>query len=103
MAYYWGYAARTCGFVVDTEPAAGAVIVFSPGANGASPGGHVGYVEEAGPDYVLISECNVGHDSYYVEEPRWWEAGYPCAYRRIPRAGLDPGIEYIHGPAEPGP
>jgi surface antigen len=97
MADNWGYAARACGFVVDTEPAPGAVIVFPPGANGASSRGHVGYVEAVGPDYVLFSECNAGFDSYYSEEPRWWAGGYPCIHRRIPRDRLDPGIEFIHG------
>ena len=97
MADNWGYAARACGFLVNTEPAPGAVIVFSPFANGASARGHVGYVEEVGADYVLFSECNAGFDSYYGEEPFWWEGGYPCIHRRIPRDRLDPGIEYIHG------
>jgi hypothetical protein len=57
----------------------------------------VGYVEEVGSDYVLFSECNAGFDSYYSEEPRWWEGGYPCIHRRVPRDRLDAGIEYIHG------
>jgi surface antigen len=100
MADNWGYSARACGFVVDAEPAAGAVIVFPPWANGASPRGHVGYVEEVGSDYVLISECNADYNSLYAEEPFWSEAGYPCIHRRIPRYSLDPGIEYIHGRAE---
>jgi len=99
MADNWGYSARTCGFVVNTEPAPGAVIVFPPFANGASSRGHVGYVEEVGPDYVLFSECNAGFDSLYAEEPFWWEAGYSCIHRRVPRDRLDPGIEYIHGRA----
>jgi surface antigen len=102
MALNWPRAARLCGFQVDGEPAAGAVAVFPPGANGAFEAGHVAYVEEVTSDSVLISECNVDHASaYIVPGSRWWEAGYPCAYRRIPLERLHPGVLYIHGRAGP--
>lgn len=103
LAINWPYAAEACGYRVDGLPAAGAVIVFPPGANGAYEGGHVGYVEAVEADGLLISECNVTHDSAGIVEPRWWEAGYSCAYRRIPWTRLSPQVQYIHRWREPAP
>jgi surface antigen len=103
LAANWPYAAAACGFRVDGLPAAGAVIVFPAGANGAYEGGHVSYVEAVEPDVLFISECNVDHDSAGIVEPRWWESGYACAYRRIPWARLDPRVQYIHRWNEPLP
>lgn len=100
LAMYWPQAARLCGFRVDTEPAVGAVIVFPPGANGADAGGHVGYVEEVGTDYLLISECNVSPGYPCYEEPMYWVGGYFCANRRIDFAWLDSGVRFIHGREE---
>lgn len=97
LAMYWPQAARLCGFRVDTEPAVGAVIVFPPGANGADVGGHVGYVEAVGEDYLLISECNVSPGYPCYEEPMYWVGGYFCANRRIGFAWLDAGVRFIHG------
>lgn len=96
LAINWPYAAAACGYRVDGLPAAGAVIVFPPGANGAYEGGHVGYVEAVEEDALVISECNVTHDSAGIVEPRWWEAGYSCAFRRIPWSRLSPRVQYIH-------
>jgi surface antigen len=103
LAINWPRAAAACGYRVDGVPAAGAVIVFPPGANGAYEGGHVGYVEAVEEDALLISECNVTHDSAGIVEPRWSEAGYSCAFRRIPWARLSPRVQYIHGWQEPAP
>lgn len=96
LAENWAVSAQLCGFQVDQRPAVGAVIVFPPGANGASPGGHVGYVEAVGEDYVLISECNVTYGSPVAISPTWWEAGYYCAHRQISFDWLDPRVQYIH-------
>ncbi len=97
LAVNWAWSAERCGFYVDQVPAAGDVIVFPPGANGAYGGGHVGYVEEVTEDSILISECNVTHDASYSLEPWWWEAGYPCAFRRISFSWLDSRVQFIHG------
>ncbi|MBN1485577.1 MAG: CHAP domain-containing protein [Chloroflexia bacterium] len=100
LALNWAEAARHCGFRVDGEPAAGAVLVFPPGANGASPGGHVAYVEAVEGKGLLISECNVNHNSGAAIAPLWWESGYACAFRRIAWSWLDARVQYIHSPVE---
>jgi surface antigen len=107
LALNWPEAAELCGFRVDRQPAPGAVIVYPPGANGAWSGGHVGYVEEVGADYLLTSECNINHSSGWAVAPLWWEAGYECGFKHIPFAQLDPRVIYIHRrvapPAPPSP
>lgn len=68
-AHLWNDAARAANYVVDSRPAAGAVMVFEPGVMGASSGGgHVAYVErvergENGQIKITISEANVAYDS----------------------------------------
>jgi surface antigen len=99
LAANWAISAERCGFPVNERPAAGAIVVFPPGANG-SDSGHVAYVEKVGSSYVLISECNVTHNAVWTVEPSWWEAGYACAHRRIFFDQLDPGVLFIHRRAE---
>ena len=101
MAMNWPDSAGMCGFRVDREPEVGAVIVFPAGANGADWGGHVAYVEEVAADSILISECNVTHNSLFNQRPWWWEGDYACAFRRISFERLNPEVQYIHGQEEP--
>jgi surface antigen/peptidoglycan hydrolase CwlO-like protein len=61
----WYYNAAAFGFKEGNSPLPGAVIVFWPGGDGASPvWGHVGYVEAVGPasgipaGYFRLSEMN---------------------------------------------
>jgi len=96
LAMNWARSAERCGFPVDRRPAVGAVLVFPPGANGASSGGHVAYVEAVGATSLQISECNVSYNSPVAEFPHWWEAGYFCAHRSISFGRLDPRVQYIH-------
>lgn len=56
----WANSARAHGYRVDQSPSVGAVIVFAPGQDGASPlYGHVAIVEAVYGNRVLISESNV--------------------------------------------
>lgn len=56
----WANSARAHGYRVDQTPSVGAVIVFAPGQDGASPlYGHVAIVEAVYGNRVLISESNV--------------------------------------------
>jgi surface antigen len=55
----WANSARAHGYRVDHTPSRGAIIVFAPGQDGASPiYGHVGIVEAVnGNGTVTTSEC----------------------------------------------
>lgn len=53
----WGSAARAAGIPVSGKPKVGSVAWWKPGYHGASPGGHVAYVEAVRPDgSIVISE-----------------------------------------------
>jgi surface antigen len=57
----WGSAARKAGIPVSRTPRVGSVAWWKPGYHGASPGGHVAYVEAVRPDgSIVISEDNLG-------------------------------------------
>ena len=98
-AMNWADSARAYGFIVDQEPAVGAVAVFPQGADWANRFGHVAYVEEVGRDYLVLSECNVGCVEAYAGSS-WWEGWHLCRYRRVSLDQMDSRVEYIHGRGE---
>jgi len=57
----WGAAARRAGVPVGRTPRVGAVAWWKGGYHGASPGGHVAYVEDVRPDgSIVVSEDHLG-------------------------------------------
>jgi len=57
----WAGLARAAGFVISPRPAAGAIVVWQPGVEGAGAGtGHVGYVTSIGHGTFTTVEENVG-------------------------------------------
>jgi peptidoglycan hydrolase CwlO-like protein len=62
----WLSRAAAYGFSTGRNPRAGAIAVWRPGESGASPAGHVGYVESVGPEdgipagFFKVSEMNWG-------------------------------------------
>jgi len=65
-AFEWWSRARAYGYSEGHTPRVGAVAVWGPGRAGASPSGHVGYVEAVGPGDGIpagefkVSEMNWG-------------------------------------------
>ncbi len=65
-ANQWFSNAAAMGYLEGHRPAVGAVVAFWPGGDGAGSVGHVGYVEQVGPDggvppgYFRLSEMNYG-------------------------------------------
>lgn len=96
LADNWPWAAERCGFSVNIVPAVGAVIVYPSGANGAFPGGHVGYVVEVGADYLVSSECNTSQSRVRPGVSYWYEAGHLCTYRYLSLDRIDPRVRFIH-------
>jgi surface antigen len=63
VAQTWGAAAESVGMTVSDSPAAGALVVWQEGVEGANPEtGHIGYVESVATDGSTLStsEMNVG-------------------------------------------
>jgi len=57
----WAYAAASFGLRTGTTPVAGATVVFAPGVQGASSGGHAAYVEAVlANGWFIVSEMNFG-------------------------------------------
>jgi surface antigen len=52
----WAASARARGYRVDTVPATGAIAQWAYGSHYAPSLGHVGYVEEVTPSYIVISD-----------------------------------------------
>lgn len=61
----WLHAAAEYGFATGRTPRVGAVAVWRPGQAGASPAGHVGFVEAVGP------EDGVPAGTFRVSEMNW--------------------------------
>lgn len=61
VAKNWATLAKAAGMTISDTPVAGAIVVWQPGVEGASPdSGHVGYVESVGKGTFTTSEENVG-------------------------------------------
>lgn len=66
----WDDNARKIGFLVNDQPAVGAVAQWNPGAQGVGSAGHVAYVTEVNGDQVTVEEYN-------------WEVDYGFSKRTI--------------------
>ena len=64
-AHEWLRAAAAYGFSTGRYPRVGAIAVWRPGGAGASPAGHVGYVEAVGP------EDGIPAGTFKVSEMNW--------------------------------
>jgi surface antigen len=76
----WGQAARTAGIPVSRTPRVGSVAWWNPGYHGASPGGHVAYVEAVRRDgSIVISEDHLGGTFMWrvlKRKGRAWPSGF---------------------------
>jgi surface antigen len=81
----WLYAAPRYGLSVGTSPAVGATVVFQPGVEGASGGGHVGHVQAVlGGGWFVISEMN-----FYWNGGGWGRVDWRFA-------DVAPGVSFIY-------
>ncbi|GAB2830780.1 CHAP domain-containing protein [Lentzea nigeriaca] len=64
-AYQWGSRAAQYGVAVNGTPAVGSIAWWDSNSNGSGYYGHVAYVEEVGPGYVIVSEDNYGGDFHW--------------------------------------
>ncbi|MFD1048174.1 CHAP domain-containing protein [Kibdelosporangium lantanae] len=47
--------AQAHGVAVNSTPAVGSIAWWGANSNGSGPSGHVAYVEEVGPGYIVVS------------------------------------------------
>ena len=81
----WPYAAPSYGLSVGSSPAVGATVVFQPGVEGASGGGHVGHVQAVlGGGWFVISEMNFSWNG-----GGWGRVDWRFAY-------VAPGVSFIY-------
>jgi surface antigen len=81
----WPYDAPRYGLSVGSSPRVGATVVFQPGVEGASSGGHVGHVEAVlGGGWFVISEMN-----FYWNSGGWGRVDWRFAY-------VAPGVSFIY-------
>jgi hypothetical protein len=85
-AHEWLNHAAAYGFSVGRSPRVGAIAVWRPGQQGASPAGHVGYVEAVGPG------DGVPAGSFKVSEMNW--GGWDRVDYRIVSADAVMGFVY---------
>lgn len=69
----WANSARRLGYEVNHTPSVGAIMVFAPGQDGASPTyGHVAIVEAVMPDgSVITSECGAVLRGHPISRRIW--------------------------------
>lgn len=75
----WAHNARTKGFAVDGNPAVGAIAQWNYGSAYAPRYGHVAYVEEVGPGYIVETESNWDGPSRRVKitvGDRYWPSSF---------------------------
>ena len=77
-AYQWGGVARSRGVAVDGTPRVGDIAWWDKNSGGAGVDGHVSYVEQVGPGYIITSEDNWGGDFHWVK--RTPGSNYPTAF-----------------------
>ncbi|WP_189155668.1 FG-GAP-like repeat-containing protein [Lentzea pudingi] len=65
MAYQWGSRAAQYGVPVNSTPAVGAIAWWAANSGGSGSTGHVAYVEEVGPGYIVVSEDNWGGNFHW--------------------------------------
>jgi surface antigen len=85
MAYQWPSRAPAFGLRVGRVPVVGATVVFAPGVQGASSGGHAAHVEAVyGGGWFIVSEM-----SFWWNGGGWRRVSYRYAHTRY-------GVSFIY-------
>ena len=76
-AYQWGGVARANGVAVDMSPRVGDIAWWN-GSAGLGSSGHVGYVEQVGNGFFVMSDDNYGGDFHWtrVTTTSLWPSGF---------------------------
>ncbi|MGQ9482011.1 CHAP domain-containing protein [Chloroflexus sp.] len=99
-AHSWNDVAKQANYVIDSRPAAGAVMVFEPNVMGASQLGHVAYVERVEPQAdgqvkITISEADLVYND--KGEVVWGTHTKPTTREILVRQSPDGNLTYPDG------